>query len=147
MENTKRGRKTNNSQSAGMMKGTLAASTSGTMDTPRGREMSLEMSTQNMFTPGTPDFPEPSDIPEALSFQTAQERDKEATVPGATETKFPDIEDLIKLGAPFGLEDLPDHGSYKVIIEFPSCMPLSLFGESVTDTGLDRSEKIFALAG
>ena len=32
-------------------------------------------------------------------------------------------------------------------MEFPVCMPFSSFGESVTDTGLDRSEKIFALAG
>lgn len=33
------------------------------------------------------------------------------------------------------------------MVEFPACMPFSSFGESITDTGLNRSEKIFALAG
>ena len=32
-------------------------------------------------------------------------------------------------------------------MDFPACMPFSSFGESITDTGLDRSEKIFTLAG
>ena len=150
MDNTKKlGRKTNNSQSAGMTKGTsVSMSSSGTTNTPRGRETTLETSTQNVFTPGTPDLPEALDIPEALSFQTAQERDVETPIPETDETEYPDIEDLIELGAPFAPEDLPDRGSYKeVLVEFPSCMPFSSFGESVTDTGLDRSEKIFALAG
>ena len=62
--------------------------------------------------------------------------------------EYPDIKDLVELGTPFAPEDLPNQGAYKeVFIEFPGCMPFSSFGESITDTGLDRSEKIFALAG
>ena len=62
--------------------------------------------------------------------------------------RYPDIEDLVDVGEPFASEDLPDRGAYKeIFVEFPSCMPFSSFGETVTDTGLDRSEKIFALAG
>ena len=69
-------------------------------------------------------------------------------VPGINETDYPDVEDLIDLGAPFGPDNLPDRGAYKeILVEFPTCMPFSSFGESITDTGLDRSEKIFALAG
>lgn len=58
------------------------------------------------------------------------------------------MEDLINLGVPFAPEDLPNQGSYReVLVEFPACMPFSSFGESITYTGLERSEKIFALAG
>ena len=152
MDNTKKtsnsGRKTNNSQSAGMTKGPTNKPISGTTNTPRGKEITLETSTQNVFTPGTPDISEGLDIPEALSFQTAQERDQQTPIPEAAETGYPDIEDLVDIGVPFAPEDLPDRGAYKeILVEFPSCMPFSSFGETVTDTGLDRSEKIFALAG
>ena len=75
MDNTKKasnsGRKTKNSQSAGMTKGSTNKPISGTTNTPRGKEITLETSTQNVFTPGTPDISEGLDIPEALSFQTA----------------------------------------------------------------------------
>ena len=142
------GRRTNNSQSAGMIKGTGNVSASGTSNTPRGKEVTLETSTQNVFTPGTPELPEGLDMPEAITFQTAQERDQQSFVPGMNETDYPDVEDLIDLGAPFGPDNLPNHGVYKeILVEFPACMPFSSFGESITDTGLDRSEKIFALAG
>ena len=158
MDNSKRssgsGRKTNNSQSAGMTKGSSNKTSFGTTDTPRGKEVALETNTQNVFTPGTPDIPEGLDIPEISSFQTAQEQDRltpidrQATVAETIDPDYPDIEDLVEMGVPFGREDLPDRGAYKeVIVEFPACMPFSSFGESITDTGLDRSEKIFALAG
>ena len=152
MDNTRRssnlGRKTNNSQSAGMTKGTTSTSASGTMNTPRGREATLETNTQNVFTPGTLDMPEGLDIPETSSFQTAREQDPQTTIPETIEPEDPDIEDLVELGVPFAPEELPDRGSYKeVFVEFPACLPFSSFGESITDTGLDRSEKIFALAG
>ena len=142
MENTRKAssstRKTNNSQSAGMIKGTT--------NTPLGTK--LETSMQNVFTPGTPELTEGLDVPEALSFQTAQEQDQQPLIPEMNEPEYPNVEDLSELGAPFAPEDLPDRGSYKeVLMEFPACMPFSSFGESVTDTGLDRSEKIFALAG
>ena len=158
MDNSKRssgsGRKTNNSQSAGMTKGSSNKTSFGTTDTPRGKEVALETNTQNVFMPGTPDIPEGLDIPEISSFQTAQEQDRltpidrQATVAETIDPDYPDIEDLVEMGVPFGREDLPDRGAYKeVIVEFPACMPFSSFGESITDTGLDRSEKIFALAG
>lgn len=103
---------------------------------------------QNMFTPGMPELTEGLEVPEALSFQTAQERDQPSIIPEMVEPEYPDIEILIDLGAPFAPEDLPDRGSYKeVLVEFLACMPFSSFGESITDTGFDRSEKIFALAG
>ena len=143
------GRKTNNSQSTGMMaKGPANVTTSGTTNTPRGREISLETSMQNMFTPGMPEMPEGLDIPEAALFQTAQERDQTPLIPETVESDYRDVEDLIDLGTPFAPDDLPDQGAYKeVLVEFPACMPFSSFGESITDTGLDRSEKIFTLAG
>ena len=146
MESTKKSlRKTNNSQSAGMMKGTAP---SGTTNTPRGKVTTLETNTQNVFTPGTPDIPEALDMPEVPSFQTAQEHDQQAPLPEMDEPDHPDIEDLTDLGTPFSSEDLPDRGAYKeVFIEFPACKPFASFGESITDTGFDRSEKIFALAG
>ena len=43
----------------------------GTTNTPLG--MKLETSTQNVFTPGTPELTKGLDVPESLSFQTAQE--------------------------------------------------------------------------
>ncbi|EDR12182.1 uncharacterized protein LACBIDRAFT_323267 [Laccaria bicolor S238N-H82] len=152
MDNTKKtanpGRKTNNSQSAGMTRQTSNTPTSGTTTTPRGREAKLETSTQNMFMPGTPELSEGLDIPEAPSFQTAQERDQPSIISEGIEPEHPGVEDLTDLGAPFAPEELPDRGSYKeVVVEFPACMPVSSFGKSVTETGLDRSEKIFALAG
>ena len=152
MDSTKKvsnpGRKTNNSQSAGMSGGSVNKPTSGTTNTPRAKEIALDTNTQNVFTPGTPDISEGLDIPETLSFQTAQERDRQTPLPEITETEYPDIEDLTNVGAPFAFEDLPDRGAYKeILVEFPSCMPFSSFGETVTDTGPDRSEKIFALAG
>ena len=74
MDNTRKasnpGRKTNNSQSAGM-KGTSSTPASGTTNMPHRKEAILETNTQNMFTPGTPDMPEVLDIPETSSFQTA----------------------------------------------------------------------------
>ena len=144
---SKPGRKTNNSQSAGMTKGTSNTTTSGTTNTPRGREATLETNTQNIFTPGMPDMPEGIEIPETSSFLTAQEEDQRTPVPVTVEPEYPDIEDLTELGSPFAPEDLPDRGSYKeVFVEFPACMPFSSFGESVSDTGFDRSERIFALA-
>ena len=152
MDNTKKtsnpGRKTNNSQSAGMSKGSTNKPTSGTTNTPCRKEVMLETSTQNVFTPGTPDLPEGLDIPEALSFQTAQERDQQSLIPEMGEPEYSDVVDLVDLGAPFGPDNLPDRGAYKeVIVEFPTCMLFSSFGDSITDTGLERSEKIFALAG
>ena len=152
MDNTKKafipGRKTNNSQSAGMSKGVTNKPASGTTATPRGKEVTLETSTQNVFTPGMPDLPEGLDIPDVLSFQTAQERDQPPHLPEATEPEYSDIEDLVDLGAPYGPDNLPDRGAYKeILVEFPACMPFSSFGENITDTGLDRLEKIFALAG
>lgn len=154
MDNTRKssnsGRKTNNSQSAGMTKGTAINPPSGTTNTPRGRETILETNTQNVFTPGTPDIPEELDIPEVSSFQTAreQEQDQQTPIPTTLEPEYPGIEDLIELGAPFAPEELPNRGSYKeILVDFPACMPFSSFGESITDTGLDRSEKIFTLAG
>ena len=103
---------------------------------------------QNVFTPGTPDLPEGLDIPDALSFQTAQERDQQTMIPETIGPEDSDLADLIEIGALFAPEELPDRGAYKeVMVEFPACMPFSSFGESITDTGLDRSEKIFALAG
>ena len=58
----------------------------------------------------------------------------------------PDVEDLVDLGALFRPDNLPDQGGYiEVLVGFPACMPFLLFGESITDMGLDRSEKIFAL--
>ena len=128
-----------------MMKGNAAL---GTTNAPRGKEVMLDTSTQNIFTPGTPDIPEELDMPEVPSFQTTQEHDRQIPIPETGEPEYPDIEDLTDLGAPFGSEDLPDRGAYKeVFVEFPACMPFASFGETVTDTGLDRSEKIFTLAG
>ena len=146
MDNTKKssnlGRRTNNSQSAGMMKGTSNTPISGTTTTPRSKEAKLETSTQKVFTPGTPELTEGLDVPDALSFQTAQERDRPSVIPEMVEPEYPDVENLVDLGVPFAPEDLPDQGSYKeVLVEFPACMPFSSFGESITDTGLDRSEK------
>ena len=149
-DNTKRsstsGRKTNNLQSAGM---TANTPISGTMtNTPQGKETKLETSTQNVFMPGTPDLTEELDVPEAVSFQTAQEQDQPSLVPETIKPEIPEVENLVNLGVPFAPEDLPDRGSYReVLVEFPACMPFSSFGESITDTGLERSEKIFALAG
>lgn len=152
MENTKKssgsGRKTNNSQSSGMIKGTSNVATLGTTNAPRGKEVTLETNTQNTFTPGTPDMPEGLDIPETSSFQAAQERNQQMPIPDTNEPEDPYVKDLVELGVPFAPEELPDRGSYKeVLVSFPACMPFSSFGESITDTGLDRSEKIFALAG
>lgn len=145
---SKSGRKTNNSQSSGMTKGTGNTTASGTTNTPRGREATLETSTQNVFTPGTPDMPEGIEIPESSSFLTAQEQDHQIPIPVSNEPEYPDIADLVELGTPFASDDLPDRGSYKeVFVEFPACMAFSSFGESISDTGLGRSEKIFALAG
>ena len=63
-------------------------------------------------------------------------------------SEYPDIEDLVELGTPFAPEDLSDQGAYKeIVIEFPGCMPFYSFGESITDMGLNRSEKICALVG
>ena len=108
----------------------------------------METNTQNVFTPGTPDLVEELNVPEGVSFQTAQERDQPSLNPEMIEPELPEVEDFVDLGAPFALEDLPDRGSYKeVLVEFPACMPFSSFGESISDTGFDRSEKIFALAG
>ena len=119
-----------------------------TTNTPRGRETKLETNTQNVFTPGTPDLPDELDVPEAVSFQTAQERDQQSLIPEMGDPELPEVADLVDLGTPFAPDDLPDRGSYKeILVEFPACMPFSSFGESITDTGLDRSEKIFALAG
>ena len=56
-----------------MIKGTSNIATLGTMNAPCGKEVTLETNTQNTFTPGTPDMPEELDIPEASSFQMAQE--------------------------------------------------------------------------
>ena len=53
-------------------------------------------------------MPEGLDIPEASYFQTAQEQDQPTSIPEANEPEYPDIKDLIELGAPFGPEDLPD---------------------------------------
>lgn len=112
MENTKKsshlGRRTNNSQSAGMTKGTNNTPVSGTTTTPRGKEAKLETSTQNVFTPGTPEITEGLEVPEALSFQTAQERDQPSIIPEMVEPEYPDVEILVDLGAPFAPEDLPD---------------------------------------
>ena len=145
---SKSGRKTNNSQSAGMTKGTSNTTSSGTTNMPHGREATLETNTQNIFTPGTPDMPEGIEIPETSSFLTAQEEDQWTPIPVTVEPEYPDIEDLTELGSPFTPEDLPDWGSYKeIFVEFPACMPFSSFGESVSDTGFNRSERIFALAG
>lgn len=128
-----------------MTKGMPAVSTSGTTNTPRGKETILETSTQNVFTPGTPDFPEPVDMPDALSFQTAQERDEGIPIQETVGTDDPDIEDLNELGAPFAFEDLPDRGSYKeVFVEFPSCIPFSSFGESLLTRG-STDQKRFSL--
>ena len=144
--NTKKttGRKTNNSQSAGM-KGNTSA---GTTNVPCGKEIALDTSTQNVFTPGTPDIPEALDMPEVPSFQTAREHDQQTPIPEMGEPEYPDIEDLTDLGTPFTSEDLPDQGAYKeVFIEFPACMPFDSFRETITDTGFDRAEKVFTLAG
>jgi len=131
-----------------MTKGSVNQSVSGTTNTPHRKESKLETNMQNVFTPGMPELPEGLDIPETLSFQTAQERDHQTPIPEAIEPKYPDIKDLAKLGALFAPEDLPDQGSYKeVFVEFPTCMPFSSFRESVTDMGFNRSEKIFMLAG
>ena len=154
MDNTKKssnpGRKTNNSQSAGVTRGTPINPVSGTTNMPRGRGTILENNMQTVFMPGMPDIPEELDIPEVLSFQTVQEQeqDQQMPIPTTLEPEYPGIEDLIELGAPFAPEELPDRGSYKeILVDFPACMPFSSFGESITDTGLDRSEKIFTLAG
>jgi len=149
MDSTKKssGRKTNNSQSAGMTS-SVNQPVSRTTNAPCRKESKLETNTQNMFTPGMPEMPERLDIPETSSFQTAQEQDHQTPIPEAIKPEYPDIEDLAELGALFAPEDLPDWGSYKeVFMEFPTCMPFSSFRESVTDTGFNRSEKIFALAG
>ena len=62
--------------------------------------------------------------------------------------ELPEVADLVDLGTSFAPNHLPNRGSYKeILLEFPACMPFSSFRESITDTGLDRSEKIFALAG
>ena len=78
----------------------------GTTNTPLGTK--LETSTQNVFTPGTPELTEGLDVPEALSFQTAQERDQQPLIPEMNEPEYPNVEDLSELGAPFAPEDLPD---------------------------------------
>lgn len=98
--------KTNNSQSAGMTKGPSNKPSSGTMNTPRGKEATLETSTQNVFTPGTPDIPEELDVPE--EFQIPQEADQQTPIPELIGPEDPDIEDLVEIGAPFAAEDLPD---------------------------------------
>lgn len=132
-----------------MTKGSTSTSTSGTTNTPHAKETTLETNMQTIFTPGTPDLPEELDIiPEAPSFQTALERNQQTPIPETIEPEYPDIGDLVELGAPFAPEDLPDRGLYKeILIDFPACMPFSSFMESVTDSGFERSEKIFALAG
>ena len=131
MENTKKAvnssRKTNNSQSAGMSQGTINKPIPGTTNMPRAKEKVLDTSTQNVFTPGMPDISEGLDIPEALSFQTAQEREQQTPIPETTdETGYPNIKDLVDIGTLFAPEDLPDRGAYKeILVEFPSCMPFS----------------------
>lgn len=128
--------------------GSVNKPVSGTTNAPHEKEVMLEMSTQNMFTPGTPDLTEGLDIPDVLSFATAQEHDQPPLVPNIAEPDYSDVEDLLDLGVHFGPDNLPDRGAYKeVIVEFPACMPFLSFGESITDTGLDRSEKIFTMAG
>ena len=107
MDNTKKssnsGRKTNNSQSVGMRKGTAINPPSGTTNTPCGREMILETNTQSLFTQGT------LDIPEVLSFQTAWEQDQDqlTPIPAAVKPEFPDIKDLVELGTHFFLKNYP----------------------------------------
>ncbi|EDR12628.1 uncharacterized protein LACBIDRAFT_323223 [Laccaria bicolor S238N-H82] len=131
-----------------MSKSSTPIPPSGTTNTSRGKETALDTSTQNVFTPGTPDIPEDLDMTEVPFFNTVQGPDQETPIPSMVEPEHPDIEDLTELGTPFAFEDLPDRGSYReIFIEFPGCMPFSSFGETVTDTGFDRSEKIFALAG
>ena len=85
-------------------------------------------------------------MPEAPTFQTAQEHDQQTSIPEISEPDHPDIEDLTDLGTPFASEDLPDQGVYKeVFVEFPACMPFASFGETITDTGFNRSEKKISL--
>ena len=153
-DNTKKsstsGRKTNNSQWAGMTRNTTNNTpiSGTTTNMPCRRETKLETNTQNVFTPGTPDLPDELDVPEAVSFQTAQEQDQQSLIPEMGDPELPEVADLVDLGTLFAPDDLPDRGSYKkILVEFPACMPFSSFRESITDTGLDRSEKIFALAG
>lgn len=102
---SKSGRKTNNSQSAGMMKGASTTTASGTMNMPHRREVTLETNMQNVFTPGTP-MPEWIEIPETSSFLTAQEEDQQTSVPVSIEPEYSDIEDLGELGSLFTPEDL-----------------------------------------
>lgn len=130
-----------------MTKGPSSTLAPGTTNTSCRREAILETNMQNMFTPGTPDMPEGLDIPKTSSFETAGEQDWQMPILKTIEPEYPDIED-VELGVPFTPEDLPDQGSYKEItVEFPACLPFSSFGEFITDMGLDRSEKIFTLAG
>ncbi|KIK02929.1 hypothetical protein K443DRAFT_5684 [Laccaria amethystina LaAM-08-1] len=88
------------------------------MNTPCQKEAMLEINTQNVFTPGTPDVPQGLDIPETSFFQTAQERDQQTHIPEIIKPEYPDINYLVKLGAPFAPEDLPDQG--EVFVEFPA---------------------------
>ena len=78
-----------------MMIGTNNTPISRTTTTPHRKETKLEMSMQNMFMPGTPELTEGLDVLEALSFQTAQERDQPSIILEMFEPEYPDIKNLI----------------------------------------------------
>ena len=141
------GRKTNNSQSAGM--------TSGTSSTP------VVTSSVPQSTPQTRALPE-IDNDDTTKSETVQGASSGEQVIGPLQnpedldednlgsdynSSLRDFGELTPLGIPYRANDLPlDQKAYsEITVEFPSCKEFSSYGDS--EKGLKKSERVFSTAG
>ena len=139
------GRRTNNSQSAGMTSGT--SNTPG-MKSPIPQEVlptnTLPEMENDEMRPISENAPSGEQGAEPFEDPADQEEDDLRSDYSLGLVEFGE---LTELGTPYRPNDLPlDQNAYsEVTIEFPSCKAFSSYGD--TEKGLKKSERVFSTAG
>ena len=148
-EGTKKvGRKTNNSQSAGMTSSTSNApivASSVPQNTPQVRNLPEPEDDDTRQTPET--FLSASSGGQVVEpFKDPEELENEESRSDHN-LGMGDFEELTEMGSPYRTSDLPsDRDAYsEITIEFPSCKAFSSYGDS--EKGLKKSEKVFSTGG
>lgn len=148
-ETTKKaGRKTNNSQSAGMTSNT-GGTPSITPLIPQGAPRmfnepeigNVEIARNSESVPGASNDEQVTQLLQELEEQEKDDSRSDISL------GFGNFEELTELGSPYLASDLPlDQDAYcELTIEFPSCKAFSSYGDS--KKGLRKSERVFTTAG
>ncbi|EDR10742.1 uncharacterized protein LACBIDRAFT_324609 [Laccaria bicolor S238N-H82] len=141
----KTGRKTNNSQSAGMAGGTsttpgITSSTSQVVPPTN----TLPEAENDEARPISESAPSGGQHVESFEGPADQEEDD---IRSDYSLGLVEFGELTELGGPYRASDLPsDRSAYsEITIEFPSCKAFSSYGDM--EKGLKKSEKVFSTAG